>query len=402
MKIAMITPGLLPVPAVKGGAVEVLIQYLIEGNEKYKHHEIDLYTVSCDGINENKYQHTNIIPIKIGKATQIKNKLGNVFYQLFKIKKWRTSFGRELVKQMKDKEYDLVVFHNNLMAYRDIYENTKHKDNLVYVCHNNVNDGDENHIIIAKLIGRTAKKILTVSEYTKRNFQKISEDADIDVLYNCIDVERYSHRITLEERKAIREKYRIDEKDFVYIYSGRVDIYKGVLELVQAFKRLHQSNVKLMIVGASWFDEANADDQYLNKLKEEAAEMKEQIVFTGFVLPEKMPVMYQTADCLVVPSIWEEPFGVVALEGMASGLPLIVTRSGGLVEFVDEECAFIVDKDRNPVQELEIAMKKMHASKENCKKMAKNGYMRVRENDCFHKNNYYRYFLDKIEDKEIE
>ena len=396
MKIAMITPGLLPVPAVKGGAVEVLIEYLLEGNEKYKQHTIELYTVPSDEISAEKYQHTNIIQVQVKKTTQIINKLGNYFYKIFGIKKWRTSFGRELVKLLRNKEYDLIIFHNNLMAYRDVYEKTRHKEKLVYVVHNNVNDGDENHIIIANLIVRTARKVLAVSRYTMQNFQEVCESVSIDVLYNCIDLERYSHRILADEREELRQKYGINEKDFVFIYSGRIDVYKGVLELVQAFKQFQRREAKLLIVGASWFDDIKGDNPYLKQLQSEAECIKEHIIFTGFIKPSEMHRMYQISDCLVIPSVWEEPFGVVALEGMASKLPLIITNSGGLTEIVDEQCAIIVDKNHNLVYNLEQSMNAILCDKEKAKKMGESGYEKVMKEDQFNKKNYYKILCDKL------
>lgn len=59
------------------------------------------------------------------------------------------------------------------MAYRDIYEKTANKNNLIYVLHNNIGD-DPNHIIIIKLIGKTTRKVLAVSNYTKNDFIKIT------------------------------------------------------------------------------------------------------------------------------------------------------------------------------------------------------------------------------------
>ena len=162
MRIAMITPGYLPVPAVKGGAVEVLIEELIKGNEREKKCVIDCYTINDENINKRKYKNTNIKIVEITALTKIKNRIMNYLYILFKIKKWRTSFSRELVKLLKKENYDYIVVHNNTMAYRDIYEKTNNKNNLVFILHNNIGD-DPNHIIIANLIGRTAKKILAVS-----------------------------------------------------------------------------------------------------------------------------------------------------------------------------------------------------------------------------------------------
>ena len=53
------------------------------------------------------------------------------------------------------------------------------------------------------------------------------------------------------------------------------------------------------------------------------------------------------SDLYIIPSLWEDPCPLSCIEGMASGLPLIVTRSGGIPELVDEKCAFILEKDKD-------------------------------------------------------
>lgn len=395
LRIAMITPGYLPVPAVNGGAVEVLIEYLLQGNEKEKKCFIDCYTVPNDKLKEYKFENTSIIQLNIRKTTQIINKFVNILYKTFKVKKWRTSFSRELIKEMKGKKYDYVVVHNNLMAYRDIYDKTENKDNLIYVLHNNINEDDVNHVLIAQLIGKTAKKILAVSDYTGNDFKRISGATDVQILYNCIDFDRYFKEIPDEEKNKARKKYRIAKNDFVFMYSGRIDIYKGVLELVEAFKKIDNLSTKLIIVGKSWFDESDCRDEYTEKIKIVAEEIKDRIIFTGFIDSEHMPLMYQISDCLVIPSIWEEPFGVVALEGMASGLPILATNSGGLMEIVDNECAFIIEKETDLIDNLSNRMAMMASDKFNAKKMGRKSKNIVKNKVEYDSTKYFENFLKK-------
>ena len=110
-----------------------------------------------------------------------------------------------------------------------------------------------------------------------------------------------------------------------------------------------------------------------------------------------MPLMYQISDCLVVPSMWEEPFGVVALEGMASSLPLIVTNSGGLMEIVDDKCAFVVNKEQDIVNNLTVKMDEMMINREKSKKMGEYGRECVVENSEYDSKKYFLNFLRKID-----
>ena len=395
LKIAMITPGLLPVPAVKGGAVEVLIENLIKGNEISGKCIIDCYTIRDDKIADKQYRYTSIKIVDIKKITKIKNRIVNYLYTFLGIKKWRTSFSRETIKLLKNEKYDYVVVHNNLMAYRDIYEKTENKDNLIYVLHNNIND-DINHVIIAKLIAKTANRILAVSEYTKKQFKNITDAKRIDVLYNCIDLNQYFVDISNRERIAVRKKYNIMEDEFVFIYSGRIDVFKGVLELVKAFKLMCNERTKLLIVGKSWFSDDKKEDGYTEILTKEINDIRQKVVFSGFVNPKDMPLMYKISDCLVIPSIWEEPFGVVALEGMASGLPLIVTNSGGLTEIVDEDSAIIVNKENNLVENLSKSMLDVMENDELRMRIKNNAINVIKNTKDFDSKNYFSIFCNKI------
>lgn len=396
MKIAMITPGLLPVPAVKGGAVEVLIQYLIDQNEYNSTVDIDLFAVADDKYDSFKYNNTKIVSVSPGLYTKLINKICNVLFKVLRIRKWRTSFGREVTGLIKKSQYDLIVVHNNPMAYRDIYEKTNNKNNLVYIAHNSLVDGDENHILLAQLIVNTAKKILSVSDFIKQEFSDLGRTENNDVLYNCINISNYKEQLSVEERNSLRKEYGIRPDDFVFIYSGRIDKFKGVLELVEAFKMVSERDVKLMIVGKSWFDSSEEKDDYSQKVLNKSLDVKGQIVFTGFIHPNIMPRMYQISDCLVVPSVWEEPFGVVALEGMASKLPLIVTNSGGLVEVVDKKCAEIVDRGDDLVYNLKTAMEIIVSNKERSIKMGEEGYLKIMTCKEYDKDNYYENFCKKL------
>lgn len=394
MKIAMISPGLLPVPAVKGGAVEVLTEYLIDGNENNNNCIIDLYTVFDKEVLNYNYSNTNVIFVHIHFITKLKNRLVNFFYKLFHIKKWRTSFNREVVRILKNQEYDLVVIQNNILIYEDIYSMTKNKDNLVYIAHNNVNDGDETHIRIAKKIGDTAHRILTVSNYTKNNFLQISSRANIDVLYNCIDVNKYLSADN--KRDELRNKYNIEENEYVFIYSGRIDVYKGVLELIKAFNNLKANDAKLIIVGKSWFDENMKADEYTKKLYDASKDLEDRIIFTGFISPNEMPYIYQIADCLMIPSTWEEPFGVVALEGMISKLPIIGTETGGLREVLNPEYATLIKNDENIIISLADAMNNALCNKKEYYRKGQTGFKKIIEWQEVQKSNYYNNFIEKL------
>ena len=87
------------------------------------------------------------------------------------------------------------------------------------------------------------------------------------------------------------------------------------------------------------------------------AEKMGNVIYLGYIPNAKMQDYYAVSDMMVIPSIWQEGAGLVTIEGMAAGLPLIITDSGGMVEYVNDECAIKVpindDLPRNLAAQIE-------------------------------------------------
>lgn len=98
----------------------------------------------------------------------------------------------------------------------------------------------------------------------------------------------------------------------------------------------------------------------------------------GKISQEEMPRAYQEADICVVPSVWDEPFGIVALEAMASGLPVCATRAGGLQDIVIHEQTGLLF-ERGNAAALAAALAKMLDNKTICRAMGEAGRTRVLE-----------------------
>ncbi|HEY8767047.1 MAG TPA: glycosyltransferase family 4 protein, partial [Dehalococcoidia bacterium] len=73
---------------------------------------------------------------------------------------------------------------------------------------------------------------------------------------------------------------------------------------------------------------------YTDELRKRHDALASDVDWLGRLSSEEIDKLYMTHDVAVVPSTWEEPFGLVALEAMAAGLPVIATQSGGLTEIV--------------------------------------------------------------------
>lgn len=385
LNIAITGAESLPIPAVHGGAVEVLVEELIRGNEKNHKFDIDLYTVADPLLDNIKYEHCNIIQIPAEEVAQFPNKPEE-----------KTSpLGLALNERLKGKEYDFILVEHSMRIYNSIKNTSK----MIYHLHCDVDDENFRPKAVAREIINNSYCTLSVSEYTANSMNKIVESEKNKVLYNCVDFKVFNPENADDKFvKEFKEKNNICEDDFCFIFSGRIHPNKGVLELVTAFKRLREENenVKLIIIGKPDFGK-NDETPYTKELKEVSKDMQNDIIFTGFVEHDYMPTAISLGDCAVVPSLYEEAFGVVALEAMSMKKPVISTISGGLVEPLSEDCAIFIEKGEKVVDNIYNAMKQISVDKVKAKELGENGYNRVHSIYDFDSENYFDNFCKKIE-----
>ena len=149
----------------------------------------------------------------------------------------------------------------------------------------------------------------------------------------------------------------------------------------------------LLIVGSFAFSST-----YVSLFEKELAsiihQLGERVIFTGFVKHEVIHRYYQIANVGVFPSTWEEPFALTCLEAIASSLPVIITRSGGMSEIVNEECGIVVENDANLVNSLAAAMENIYGmDKAKLENMAQYSVLRAQ---LFDNQLQYKQFVEYI------
>jgi D-inositol-3-phosphate glycosyltransferase len=128
------------------------------------------------------------------------------------------------------------------------------------------------------------------------------------------------------DHKSVRSRLGLNGEK-ILLYVGRVEPIKGLDLLVETAAQMDFSEgVRMMVVGA----DVNGDRE-MDRVKQLAKErdLEDKIDFVGQVDHDDLPLYYNAADVCVVPSYYES-FGLVALESMACGTPVVATRVGGL------------------------------------------------------------------------
>jgi glycosyltransferase involved in cell wall biosynthesis len=175
-----------------------------------------------------------------------------------------------------------------------------------------------------------ASKVIVCSNSMKgeleHHFHIQSEKSS--VIPNAIDTSVYSKSF---DREAVRRKYGIGPYEKMVLFVGRLVPQKGVEYLVKAVPSIVQNHggAKFVISGEGWFK---------SNLENLAARTGYgyRIRFLGFIPDSELIELSMCTDVLVVPSVYE-PFGIVALEGMAAGVPVVVSNIGGLADIVEHD-----------------------------------------------------------------
>lgn len=176
-----------------------------------------------------------------------------------------------------------------------------------------------------------AWRVIVCSQYMDREVKHAFHvPADkIDIIPNGIKLTKFdANRMSAEDAKQFRRHLATDDQKLVF-FVGRMVHEKGAQVLLEAVPQVLNQvpDARFVIVGKGGF---------LNDLKRRAHELgvSPYVNFTGFVSDEDLLRILQVINVAVVPSLYE-PFGIVALEGMASAKPTIVADAGGLPEVVE-------------------------------------------------------------------
>ncbi len=386
-KIAIICPLDYPVPAVKGGAIETLIEIFLNENEIYKSCEIIVYSYFEKNakVEAEKYINTNFVFIKVGR---LRKKIDDFFIKimrkLFKIEIPQL-FLRNVIKDIKKIGINTVLIEGNKDYVIPLRKLNKDIDLYLHIH----SDAFAYNKKLNRDIIKSCKKVITVSDFiAKKTLGHISEynGNNIVTLANCVD-KRFFKNEENSIRNPFKERYNISDNDFVIIFSGRIIKEKGVKELILAFKKYCLNlNMKLLIIGNAGFGKSiksNYDEEVLDL----AEEMDDKIIFTGFIHNSKLPQINELADIAIIPSIWDEPAGMVVVEAIASGIPIVTTNSGGIPEYINSKCSISIKRDKDIVDNLGKSILTLYYDTNLREKMSIEAKLKSRE---FIPNVYYK------------
>lgn len=353
MKVLIITPCGLPVPAVKGGAVLTLVDSLIKQNEIQN--QLELSVISSYDIEaekrSNKITKTKFIFIKHKKIVSIIDNIIDKIYKCLSNKHnnykkeyfWKYFLIKKIQKIILKNEYDKLIFENSgflLKILRNKKISLKYSNNIYFHIHNDIPDNIDLNCL---------KKchIISVSNYLKQKldlFVPCTSQKEFFLLKNGFDVKQFNCKLNKSEIITLKKELGFDNDDKIIIFAGRIVPEKGILELTNAFKKISNNHIKLLVIGSHKFGD-NQKSLFLSKMNKTFEQLKGRVVFTGYVDYKKIWKYYKIADIAVLPSIWQEPAGLTMLEACASEIPLITTANGGIPEYLNNKIVTFINSD---------------------------------------------------------
>lgn len=234
----------------------------------------------------------------------------------------------------KEGPFDVIHAHDWLVAYAAKTLKDSFKTPIIATIHateagrnSGIHDEVQRYINDTEwMLTYESTEVIVNSNYMKSELQRLFglPYEKINVVPNGVNLNLYNG---VEKDYNFRRQYAADNEKII-LFVGRLVYEKGIQNLIAAMPKVlngyHDS--KLIIAGkGGMIDELRDEVRRLN--------IENKVYFTGYLNLNQVTKMYKCADVAVFPSTYE-PFGVVALEGMLSGTPVVVSDVGGLNEIV--------------------------------------------------------------------
>lgn len=378
MKILIIGTRYTSIPSICGRAIEGLVDEYLKYNSKAKKCEITVYSAFNRDIKNSTLDQYDNVDFRFINLQNLKYKFRRLICGMGR-KFLKNKIGDEFVRTVKEdlkhrdelNKYDKIVILNSINNITYVCKKIKGK-HILYLHNDYLNIETKN----AKEIVDSLDEIWCVSKFIKKRVDAIAEENKTVVIYNGTDLTEFNSEVEFIKIKNFREKYNIQDNNYIILYNGRIIKEKGIAELISAYKLFSENkkNVKLLITGGPTDLSVEFYNNLVNKNKNNSS-----IVFLNRVTRDELKVIYKIVNVQVVPSILNEAFGLTVVEGMSAGIPMIVSNSGGIPEIVGDDCAIIVER-KDIVNQIVEALNKIYENKGKISEtMTENSKKRVQE-----------------------
>ncbi len=220
------------------------------------------------------------------------------------------------------------------------------------------------------LAARQAKRIITDSEACRRDIiriLKIPEERVVSIPLG-VDTKLFTERVNSSAIRSLKQRYGLHDKFILYV--GNIQPRKNLPRLIDAFVQLKREGIQpdLVIVGAAQWGYKDTFNEVVRR------GMSKEIIFTGYMPKNDLPLFYRAAELTVNPSLWEG-FGLPILESMACGTPAVISDIPAMRETAGEAALYfdplrtetIVEAIRRGLMDAELRQQLKERGKERVK-----------------------------------
>lgn len=248
----------------------------------------------------------------------------------------RTNFAFQALRALRTMEFDVLHVHLPFAANVLVTVAPWLRKRMVYTAH--IGETEERVLQPrfspdAYLSDRVGQTIVLNPAMKEAFTSKGVSEAGLTVIPNGVDIRRFRD-IDPDRGSSLRSKYELGEGPIV-LFVGTVTPRKGVKELMQAAADVlptSKGDVRFVVVGKT-----DMEPEYMSSVRDvvESRGIDSDVVFTGFVPDDEIPVFYNLADVFVLPS-FEEGSSIAVTEAIASGTPVVGSRIDGIRQQIDD------------------------------------------------------------------
>lgn len=318
MRICLICTEKLPLPPIRGGA----IQQYIDGVLPYLrlHHEVTVVGRSDLRLPRGEMREgIRYVRVDPGRSP--------------------ADYCERVAAFLAGEPFDLIEIFNR-PAFVPALGQAAGTAPLVLSMHNDLFGYDRLPVETARSVLDRVSAVVTISDYVGRTIDELHPGygTKLRTIRSGVDTDRFRPIWAARARRQqVRRRLGLLGGP-VILHVSRHSPKKGnhlVLEAMEQILPLHPG-AQLLMVGSKWYGSDELDD-YALALRLLAADFGAAVRFTGFVPPTRMPDIFLAGDLFVNASQWPEPLARVHYEAMAAGLPIVTTDRGGNGEVIEPE-----------------------------------------------------------------
>jgi len=360
VRILVIAPEQLPVPAIIGGSVETCIDQVFRRLAKRGHR------VTVISRAHSRLPQTEIT--SGGRIRHIRISANN-----------KESYIRRAVRAIHAQIYDVIQVENRptfIQSVRKQFPKTPlvlSLHSLTFMSRLSRNRG--NHIL--RLVNSTMTVSRSITSTMKRRHPAYKHKFFTN--HQGVDTRQF-HPHNSFVRARLRREWSVSGTTNI-LFVGRTVPMKGLHTLIKAIARLPKARkpLRLIVAGASWPGRKN-NSSYLRRVILLAKRLHVRLTFTGYIPPARIQRVYQLADIFVCPTQYREGVPLVNSEAMASGIPVVASRRGGIPEAIQHEFNGLLVSDCNNPAAFAHAINRILGNRTLARRLTINGRKRVVKN----------------------